>query len=85
MSPSISISVSNDIYQLIVEYRNETNLTQSAAGASLIKMGFAWHKQNEWIREEQNQTKQERNAIKTVSVKAITKAVKTAQKSKVQS
>ncbi len=79
MSPSISISVPNDVYQLLIEYRNETGLSQSAAGASLVKMGFAWNEQCKLDVEEHEQERQEYNATKRASIDGITKAVKGAQ------
>lgn len=85
--PSISISVSNDIYQLLIEYRNENNLSQSAAGSELIKMGFAWDAQQKDFIKEQKKFEQERKeseAVKTVTVKAMTKAVKQAQKPRIK-
>lgn len=79
MSPSISISVPNDTYQLLIEYRNETGSSQSGAGAELLKMGFAWNEQTKQFLKEQKQIRVERDAIKTVSVDGITKVVKAAQ------
>lgn len=85
MSPSISISVSNEIYQLLLEYRNENSgMSQSHAGASLIKMGFAWNEQMKEFLKEQKQIKIEREAIKTASVDGITKVVKAAQKPRIK-
>ena len=81
--PSISISVTNDIYQLLIEYRNENNLSQSAAGSGLIKMGFAWNEQQkDFIKEQRKfiQDVKESEAVKTVTVKAMTKVIKQAQK-----
>lgn len=84
MSPSISISVPNDTYQLLIEYRNETGLSQSSAGAALLKMGFAWNEQHKLDEEKQKHERQEYNAIKKASIEGITKAVKTAQKPRIR-
>lgn len=84
LMPSISISISNEIYQLLIKYRNEHGCTQSSAGAALIKMGFAWHVQTEEFLKEQKEIRAERNAIKTATVDGITKVVKDAQKPRVK-
>ena len=87
MSPSISISIPNDTYQLLLEYRNETNMSQSSAGAALIKMGFAWNEQSKEIEKNMEKIRIERaeqEQQKGVVVAGITKAVKQAQKPRVK-
>lgn len=85
--PSVSVSISNEIYQLLIEYRNENDLSQSAAGAQLMKMGFAWNEQQKDFIKGQRKfiaDMKEDEAVKTVSVEAMTKVVKEAQKPRIK-
>lgn len=85
--PSVSVSISNEIYQLLIEYRNDEGLSQSAAGAQLMKMGFAWNEQQKDFIKEQRKfiaDMKVEDAIKTVTVEAMTKTIKEAQKPRIK-
>lgn len=63
------------------------NMSQSRAGAALIKMGFAWNEQNKEIEKNMEKIRIERaehEQQKDVIIAGITKAVKQAQKPQIK-